>query len=127
MSHGMMVREAAAMRDAGETIEAVVAHLDIYRAHIQSLFVPSDSREPHQERALHQGRRVRELPSRHQGPARLGRERCDRARPQGQGDAQGLLLHREGQSRRPMVPTPMSWRRSTRCATGRVASGCSSR
>ena len=40
MAHGMMVKEAVRMRDAGETLEATVAHLDAYRAKLQLVFVP---------------------------------------------------------------------------------------
>lgn len=40
MAHGMMLKEAARLRDAGETLEAAVAHLDAYRKQLQLIFVP---------------------------------------------------------------------------------------
>ena len=40
MAHGMMVKEAVRMRDAGETLEATIAHLDEFRSQLQLIFVP---------------------------------------------------------------------------------------
>ena len=40
MCHGLMVLEAMKMRDAGETLEATVAHLDEIRPYVRFLAVP---------------------------------------------------------------------------------------
>lgn len=40
LTHGIMVREAVRMRDAGETIEATVAHLDELSRRLQLYIVP---------------------------------------------------------------------------------------
>jgi len=40
ITHGIMVREAVRMRDAGETLEATVAHLDELRRSLQLYIVP---------------------------------------------------------------------------------------
>jgi DegV family protein with EDD domain len=40
MGHGMALREAAAMRDAGETLAPTIAHLKEFSTSLQSLFVP---------------------------------------------------------------------------------------